>query len=38
VFVTPTRTALFANAIDIELGSLFTVMETFAVACNPELF
>ena len=38
VLVTPTCTALLAKARDTEVTSLFTVMEMFAVVCNPELF
>jgi hypothetical protein len=38
VLVTPTCTALLAKARETEVTSLFTVMEMFAVVCNPELF
>ena len=38
MLVTPTCATLLASAIDTELPSLFTVMETFAVAVSPELF
>ena len=37
VSITPTCTALLNNSSEIVVGSLFTVMETFAVVCNPEL-
>jgi hypothetical protein len=38
VSTTPTCATLLKSEIDVELLSLFTVIETFAVACNPELF
>jgi hypothetical protein len=37
VSITPTCTALLNNCSEIVVGSLFTVMETFAVVCAPEL-
>jgi hypothetical protein len=38
VFTTPTCTAPFAKAIEIDVAGLFTVIETVAEAVSPELF